>query len=143
MNSLVRQQVLTSIAETRHDVARELLVRVAKEPPAEGSLQDKQETLDRRLNAIRGLGGFPHPESTAALVHILKHERDTALRDRAHESLKRATGKNLPADAAAWEELLQPRPMHPDGPAIGRSPIVGQNTGGIGDWLMRNVWQKK
>jgi HEAT repeat protein len=133
MNTLVRQQVLTSLAQTRHESARELLVRVAKEPPAEGSLQDRQETLDRRLNAIRGLGDYHHYESTEALLHILKTERDAALRDRAHESLKKATGKNAPADAAAWEQIL-----HPGTAIASEQPQAG---GSITNWIMRTFWQ--
>jgi HEAT repeat protein len=138
VNALVRQQVLTSLAQTGDESARELLIRVAKEPPAEGSMQDKQETLDRRLNAIRGLGNFNHYESTETLLYLMKTEKDAAVRDRSHEALKKVTGKNLPADAVAWDELL-----HPANPtnAVKQASHTGY-PGGIGDWLMKNVWQK-
>lgn len=138
VNSRIQQQVLSALAETRHDRARDLLIRVAKDLPVEGSLQDEQETLDRRLTAIRGLGNFPQPDATATLLFLLKTDKDVAVRDRSHEALKKSTGKNLPADAAQWEQALYPRAVdQPSGVAN------AGYSGGIGDWLMKNVWQQK
>lgn len=138
LNSRIQQQALASLAETRHDKARDLLIRVAKELPVEGSLQDEQETLDRRLTAIRGLGNFPEPDATATLLFLLKTDKDVAVRDRSHEALKKATGKNLPADAAQWEQALYPRATN--------QPSGVANAGysrSLGDWLMmKNVWPK-
>ena len=36
----------------------------------------------------------------------MQTEKDVTVRDGAHESLQAATGKNLPADPKAWDELI-------------------------------------
>ena len=59
-----------------------------------------------RFAAARALANFSHYQATEALMQVLKTERDVALRDRAHESLQTATGKTLPPDPKAWEDLL-------------------------------------
>ena len=41
-----------------------------------------------------------------------------ALRDRAHESLKTATGKDLPAEATAWRNLMQAPPVAQQEPSV-------------------------
>ena len=71
------------------------------------SEQDRQFYLDERIAAARALGKTPNYQATEALVQILKTEKDVALRDQAHESLQMATGHKLPAEAAAWEQLLR------------------------------------
>jgi HEAT repeat protein len=108
LNNIIRQEALKSLAQTGSPLAVEQLVRVAKEPPSAGATLDKQEVLDRRLTAIRGLGMYNYPQSTEALLYILEHERDTALRTRAYESLKSATGKDLPPSPEAWVVALHP-----------------------------------
>ncbi len=121
LNNLVRQEALKSLAETGQPLAVRRLVAVAKEPPAEGSAQDKQEVLDRRLTAIRGLGKYNYPEATETLVTILQTDKDVAVRKRAHESLQSATGKELPPNPQAWAEYLHPD-MKRDGEAVARQP---------------------
>jgi hypothetical protein len=102
MNGLVRQQCLTSLADCGGPVAMRRLVLVAKEPPANGNEADRQETLDRRLIAVRGLGKFKDPEAVTTLALVLRSDKDIALRDCAHDSLVLCTGKNLPADSPQW-----------------------------------------
>ena len=102
MNGLLRQQCLTSMADCGGPIALRRLVLVAKEPPANGNGADRQETIDRRLTAVRGLGKFKDPEAAATLVSVMRSEKDIALRDRAHDSLVACTGKNLPADSPQW-----------------------------------------
>jgi hypothetical protein len=105
-NSIVRQGCLTSLAQTGGPVALRRLILVAKEPPAESNQQDLQETVDRRLTAVRGLGKFKEPEAAAALAYVLLKDKDIALRDRAHEALEASTGKHLPPDSPQWAAYL-------------------------------------
>jgi len=104
--TVIRCQALAALGETKNPGAVELLARVVHEPPAEGSELEKQQTLDIRIAAARALANFSHYQSTEALVQVLKTERDVALRDRAYESLQTATGKTLPPDPKAWDDLL-------------------------------------
>ncbi len=106
MVSIMRQQTLTALAETGQDSARELLIRVAKEPPSAGSFKEQQETVDRRLAAIRGLGKFNHPDAVATLFQVLQTDQDVAVGHKAGEALQTATGKNLPPVAEVWEREL-------------------------------------
>lgn len=121
MNNLLRQEALKSLAQTGSPLAVEQLVKVAKEPPIEGASQDRQEVLDRRLTAIRGLGKYDYPESKETLLYILQKERDAALRARAHESLVAITGKDYPPEAKAWAEYLHPGGRH-EGDAVAKQP---------------------
>ncbi|MCS6851105.1 MAG: HEAT repeat domain-containing protein [Gemmataceae bacterium] len=113
--TVIQVQALTALGERRHPSALDLLVRVVREPPAASDVsdQEKQQSLDRRIAAARALGNFSQYQAAQALVHVLRHEKDVALRARAHESLQRATGKKLPPDAKQWEELLQRSPAEP------------------------------
>jgi len=109
INGMVRQQCLTSLAETGGPVALKRLVLVAKEPQASDKAPEavKQETLDRRLTAVRGLAKFKDPEAAATLAYLLKSEKDIAMRDRAYESLQACTGKHLPPDSPQWSAYIQ------------------------------------
>jgi hypothetical protein len=110
MNACIQQQCLNSLIEAGGPVALNRLVLVAKEPPSDGNAPQGQETLDRRLIAVRGLSKFQTPEATAALAYVLfAPKSDVALRDRAHESLVACTGKSLPADSADWKSYLGPQ----------------------------------
>jgi HEAT repeat protein len=104
--TIIRCEALTALGNTGNPAAVELLSRVAREPPAEGTDLEKQQTLDVRIAATRALGKFSHYQATEALVRVMQTERDVALRDRAYESLQAATGKKLPPDAKEWEQLL-------------------------------------
>jgi HEAT repeat protein len=109
LNTVLRQQALASVVQTGNPDSRSLLIRVARSPggAVDSSLVDRQQTQDERLTAIRGLAKYKQPDAIETLVHILETEKDVALHDRAHESLKIATGKNLPDDGKAWRQLVQ------------------------------------
>jgi HEAT repeat protein len=109
MNNVIRQLAITSMAETKNPDSRALLVRIARSPsgPLESSVVDRQQTQDERLAAIRGLAKYSQPDSIDALVYIMETEKDVALHDRAYESAKEATGRNLPDDPKAWRAMLQ------------------------------------
>jgi hypothetical protein len=108
--TVLRCTALNSLGETQNPGAVELLARVVKEPPSEGTEIEKQQALDVRIAAARALGNFSHYQATDSLVSVLRSEKDVALRDRAYESLKQATGKDLPPDAQAWEQAIYQSP---------------------------------
>ncbi len=109
LNTVIRQEALAAVVATGNADSRALLIRVARSPsgPNEASLTDRQQTQDERLTAVRGLSKYSQYDSIETLVYLLETDKDVALHDRAHESLKVATGKNLPDDARAWRELMQ------------------------------------
>src|SRR5207249_7802692 len=56
--TVLRCQAVTALGKTGNPAAVELLARVVREPPAEGSDQEKQQTLDVRIAAAGALGSF-------------------------------------------------------------------------------------
>jgi hypothetical protein len=122
--TIVRCQALAALGAVGNPAAVDLLVRVVREPPAEGPDADRQQATEVRIAAARALGHFSHYEATGALVHVLKTEKDVALRDRAYESLKAATGKDLPPDAVAWEEALRQTDEHAVATEKGKKHIL-------------------
>jgi hypothetical protein len=112
--TVLRCQALEALGQIGNPASVDFLVKVLREPPVEGSEQDKQQKTDERIAAARALGHFNHYQATGALVEVLKSESDVALREGARSSLASATGTNLPADARAWDEFLH----RPDGAAV-------------------------
>ncbi len=108
INNLIRQRVLESLGKTKNPAARDLLIRVARADAKEKDAYNQKLTTDERLAAVRALKNFKQSDATDTLLHILKTERDVGLRERAHESLVAATGKSLPPDPGAWEQVLYP-----------------------------------
>jgi HEAT repeat protein len=115
--NILRCQVLEALGDTKNPAAVELLVRVLREPPASGPEVDKQAQLDERNAAARALGHFSDYQATKALAETLTKEQDVALRNEVHHSLVEATGRDLPADATAWNNLLNTAPGQPLPPA--------------------------
>ncbi len=108
--TVIRCQTLEALGETGDPLGLELLIRVVKEPPVEGPEQDQVMKSQERAAAARalGLGKYKNYEATAALLNLLKTERDNvALRDIATKSLRDVTGKDFPADANVWADFLQ------------------------------------
>jgi hypothetical protein len=109
--TMLRCQALTGLGEVGHPSAVDFLARVVRQPPAVGSADERQLVMDERLAAARALGHFPQYQATEALVRVLQAEKeDVALRTCAHESLQASTGKDLPMDGKAWEDLLHKQP---------------------------------
>jgi len=108
-NTVIRQQAITSMVATGIPDCKSLLIRIARSPSGslESSLTDRQQTQDERLAAIRGLAKFNQSDSIETLVVIMEKEKDVALHDRAYESLKAATGKNIADDPKEWRQLVQ------------------------------------
>ena len=109
LSTVIRQQALAAVVETGNPDSRALLERVARSPSgsADASLTDRQQTQDERLTAIRGLAKYKQPDSIETLVHIMESEKDVGLHDRAYESLKICTGKNLADDPKVWRTYTQ------------------------------------
>jgi hypothetical protein len=67
----------------------------------------ESDQRDVRLAAIRSLGNYNRdPAAISALIAILKTDKDVAVRGRAHESLQKITGQDLPPEAPAWQAWL-------------------------------------
>jgi hypothetical protein len=126
----IRCQALTSLGDTSNPAAIELLARVARQPATKGSLEDKQQTLDERLAATRALGHFNQYQATEALDYVLKNEKNIALQDEAHESLELATGKKVPQDPRAWDQVL-----HPGGEATVQAPPPESGIHRVAAWF--------
>jgi hypothetical protein len=120
--TVLRCQALQGLGETKQPGAVETLVRVLREPPAEGPDVDRQQKLDERISAARALGNYKQYQATAALVEVLRKDQDVALRTCAHESLENATGRSIPPDAVQWAEFL-------NNPGASKAPTKGSNTG--------------
>ncbi len=94
----------------------DLIIKVLREPAVVGSEMEKQNKMDEKITAARALASFAQSLSTETLLAILKSETDVALRNAARESLEKITGKDLPTDYTAWEEILH------DSDAFKRAP---------------------
>jgi HEAT repeat protein len=107
--TVIRCQALRALGETQSPAAVERLVAVVREPRVDDKqpLADKRQALDVRIAAARALGNFNETQATAALVDVMRTGKDVALRDTAQQSLEQATGKDLPADAKAWEDYFE------------------------------------
>ncbi|MSQ93322.1 MAG: HEAT repeat domain-containing protein [Gemmataceae bacterium] len=112
-NVMVRTEALVAL-EKIHDPdskGRFIVIARGPGPTVVASLKDRYETQDERIVAIRALGKYREQDSRDALVHVLKTERDVALRDRALAALEESTGKKWPAQREAWQRQdVQPLP---------------------------------
>jgi HEAT repeats/PBS lyase HEAT-like repeat len=102
----IRCEALVALGESGNPAALELLIQVLGQPPVEGAEQEQQFVMDQKIAAARALAHFSDPRVAEALLKVLKTEKDVALRNRACESLKTLTGKDLPADFQAWDDAL-------------------------------------
>lgn len=68
----------------------------------------KDQPADLRLTAADALGGFKEVQAAGSLIQVLREERDISLKNRAHRSLQKMTGKsNVPMQAEAWETAVR------------------------------------
>lgn len=116
--NLVQCRTLVALGQTKQPEAARFLQGIAQTPPPnERDDLELSQHRERTLAALRALGNFHDEQTAATLVRALQSQqsekdgtvrvRDVALRDRAHESLQACTGKNLPADLASWEAVVQ------------------------------------
>jgi HEAT repeat protein len=107
-SNAIRARTLEALGHTQSVEAVRFLATVA------GAYSDNSvpgsEERDVRLAAIRALSRCRQPEAVDALFRVLQqnpHSTDTALIHRTHEGLVRLTGRDLPPDPHAWQEVLQ------------------------------------
>jgi hypothetical protein len=68
----------------------------------------KNNSPDLRLTATDALAGFKEVEAAGTLIQVLREEKDISLKNRAHLSLQKMTGKNnVPPTAEAWETAVR------------------------------------
>lgn len=127
-NHMIRLEALKALGDSGSEVAMRQLIRVAKEPPVEGSAQDRQEVIDRRMRAVDGLGKYNHADAHEALLHVLKNDRDAGLRTQSHRSLVASTGKHYAPDPQAWDQHLHPERHRGE-------PIAQEQGPGVLDYL--------
>lgn len=111
--SMIRKEALVGLEQSRNEESRRLLIQVARQPgpPVTADFGDRQQTQDEKIVAIRALGNYKHPECVETLKHILRTEKDVALRDRAKESLDELTGRRWPLAYETWQATdVQPLP---------------------------------
>jgi hypothetical protein len=104
--TMLKCAALAALGESKNPAGVETLVAALREPAVEGTEEERQFKMDERIAAARALGHFKNYQATEALVQVLRKEKDVALRDRAHESLEEATGKDFPPDAQVWADFL-------------------------------------
>lgn len=107
--AVIHCQALAALGVNANPAAIPLLIGVVKMSPtaADNTNQQQQQNMDERIAAARALGNFRQYQAAEALTAVLRGEQqDVALRNRAAESLRQMTGKDLPADAQAWEDFL-------------------------------------
>jgi hypothetical protein len=102
----LRIQVLSALGSVGNPAAVDFLVMVLREPEVKYPEADRQQYLDLHCAAARALGHFRTKEAVEALVAVLKSKQEP-LYVPAHESLIAATGRHLPPDPVAWDDLLQ------------------------------------
>jgi hypothetical protein len=135
--SVIRCQAMQAMGELQGEAAKnpalvDTLVKALREPPVEGADLDRQQKLDERIAAARALGHYQHYQATSSLVEVLRAEQDVGLRACAVASLQQSTGKDLPADAKAWEDFLQNAPTRDS--AIVRQPTLKEKVFQLVGW---------
>ncbi len=108
--AIVRIATIDALAKHRDPAAIETLTMAAARDPS----------IDVRIAATRALGQFDHHQAAAALVTILKEEKDVALRYQARLSVEALTGKEMPAQPEAWDQYFQQH-LRTD-PRVARDP---------------------
>jgi hypothetical protein len=108
--NLIKVQSIQAMGNTASPDAVTHLVRVLRQPTGAAGDLERPANLDERIAAARALGNYSvsQTEAVDALLKVLETDKDVALRYRATESLKKMTGKDLPADFKAWNDYLHP-----------------------------------
>ncbi len=107
LTTTIRQRSVTALSQSNSPEAVAFLAKVAV---GEGkSTTDKFDDREVRVAAVRGLGQMRQKPAVVALTQVLQAEtgKDVVLASRAHEGLVELTGKNLPADPAKWNSVVQ------------------------------------
>lgn len=114
---MLKCAALKALGETEQPAAVEVLVNCLRQPPVEGADIEMVRVMNERVTAARALGHFKQYQATEALLQVLAKDKDPAVRNRAHDSLCKATGKDYPPDAEIWAEFLhKPPSQNEEGP---------------------------
>jgi hypothetical protein len=116
----IQGQVMESLGLGRSPEGLQLLMNVSERPAKRPQVKNELETstgtfdaenyrFDVRLAAIHAIRHYEGDAlAKAALLRILKAERDTAIQNRCMESLRKVTGKDLGNTPQAWLETGTP-----------------------------------
>lgn len=107
LSNMIKQHALTALGKTESKEGKLLLIQVAQAGAKERNPGEQTMTNDQRLAAIRALANYKDPEVAKTLVHIMRNERDVAMRERTNQTFKAITGKRLPEDPQALDKMLQ------------------------------------
>jgi hypothetical protein len=118
----LRVRILDGLAKHGQPAGLALLAEVATDREPQAGEDTFAHDLIRQA-AVRNLGAVKKPEAAVALAKVLRAEagRDVTVATLAHDGLKAVTGKDLPADPAKWDEVVQaggvppPAPVEPAG----------------------------
>ncbi|HVL16272.1 MAG TPA: HEAT repeat domain-containing protein [Gemmata sp.] len=119
----IRCRAAEAMGKTNRPEAAKFLAVVAGAGGTDVAVEGGEER-DVRLAALRGLGNCRQPEAVHALAQVLTAEadkKDTAIIGRTHEGLVHLTGKKLPADPVAWNDVVR------DGAVIAPEPAWWEN----------------
>ena len=110
-NPVVRVAAVKSLGKRKEPQGLQLL----------GEALVRDPSTEVRVAAARALSDYRDGSSTEVLVRALREEKDLAVRYEATASLQKITGRDLPANAAEWEQHLQ-SPQPPDR-SLTREPL--------------------
>lgn len=100
-NGMIQVAIVQSLGKTKDPAALDVLTAAL----------DPKNKEDLRAAAAHSLGRYPadkiNYKTSEALLAALKQERSTAVRYEVHQSLVKLTGRDLPADPAAWDQAVQ------------------------------------
>jgi HEAT repeats len=116
VSGAIQSAALMALGNTKQQMAIAFLVRAATKPtPAEAVDREINQARDVRLSAVRALKNYEgSAEVAAAMVQIMRAERDVAMQDRAHETYVKVTGHEPPADAQVAPNAPVPLPGRSD-----------------------------
>jgi hypothetical protein len=97
MGGMVQVAVVDGLGKRKDEAGMQTLVAAL----------DPKNREDLRAAAAQALGKYPSYKAAEALLASLKQERSTVVRFETHQSLVKLTGRDLPADPAAWEQAFQ------------------------------------
>jgi HEAT repeat protein len=116
VSAAVQSAALTSLGQTKQQTAIAFLVRQAgKATPAEAVDREVNQARDVRLAAVRALRSYEGSAAVAAaMVQLMRNERDVAVQDRARETYVKVTGREPPAETTSVPNAPVPLPGRSD-----------------------------
>jgi len=108
---------VNALGATRQQAALAFLLKTAAKPVSTEAVdREVNAARDVRLTAVRALQNYNgSAEVAAAMVQVLKTERDIAVNDRARETYVKVTGREPPEDTSLPPSQPTPLPAQNDG----------------------------